>query len=285
MGAFSRSWQITKLSFSVIGKDKEILLFPVLSSIFSLLFLLALIFPTIIVGLMAGDEVQFAAGEYILLFIVYLGLAFIATFFNVCTVYTAKIRFSGGNATFTESIKFAFSRIHLIFLWALVSATVGIILRLIENMAQKLGSAGKIVLLIFRGILSMAWGIATIFVVPSLVYNNLGPFAAIKQSVNTLKRTWGESLIRHFGLGLVQFIFLFIGFIIFLILFLLTSGIGLYALLIVFFLAIVYFVLVFLIFSAANVIFNTALYEYASTGKIPSGFDTDVLEYAFERKN
>ena len=35
MGAFSRSWEITKLSFSVIKQDKELLLFPIFSGIFS----------------------------------------------------------------------------------------------------------------------------------------------------------------------------------------------------------------------------------------------------------
>ena len=33
MGKISRGWQLTKLSFGVIRKDKEILLFPVISGL------------------------------------------------------------------------------------------------------------------------------------------------------------------------------------------------------------------------------------------------------------
>jgi hypothetical protein len=66
--------------------------------------------------------------QYAIIFLTYLGLAFIATFFNVCVVYTVKIRFEGGNATFMESLKFALSKIGLIFYWSLISATVGLVL-------------------------------------------------------------------------------------------------------------------------------------------------------------
>ena len=69
-----------------------------------------------------------------LIFIIYLGLAFITTFFSVATVYTIKTRFEGGDATFFQSLGFACSRFHLIILWSLVSATVGLILKLIGNM-------------------------------------------------------------------------------------------------------------------------------------------------------
>jgi len=135
--AFSRSLAITKLSLDVIKKDKELLLFPVLSGIFSFLFIISLLFPTVIVGLLSSSGKPAITGlGILLLFIVYFGLAFIATFFNVCIVYTTKKRFEGGNASFSESIKFAFSRIHLIFAWSLLSATVGLILRFIENLAE-----------------------------------------------------------------------------------------------------------------------------------------------------
>jgi hypothetical protein len=38
------------------------------------------------------------------------------------------VRLSGGDATFFDSIKFAFSRVHLILGWSVVSATVGLFL-------------------------------------------------------------------------------------------------------------------------------------------------------------
>ena len=53
-GVFSRSWHITKLSFRVIKQDKELLLFPILAGIFSIIFIFAMLFPTLIVGILGA---------------------------------------------------------------------------------------------------------------------------------------------------------------------------------------------------------------------------------------
>ena len=286
MGVFSRSWKVTKLSFDVMKKDKELLLFPLLGGIFSIIFAFAMLFPTIISRIITEvtQSITFGVLEYVILFLTYLGLSFIAVFFNVCVVYTTKTRFEGGNATFFDSIKHAISKIHLIFVWSLVSATVGLILKIIERMAEKAGQGGKIILVVLRSILGMIWSIVTIFVVPAMVYNNLGPIAAIKKSINTLKKTWGESIIRVIGLGLIQFLFFILGVIIIIPLFILLSALGGVGIMIGIIFVIVYFIGLFLIFSVANTIFNTALYVYADQGKIPKGYDEDVLKNAFRVK-
>ena len=282
--AFSRSWEITKLSFDVISKDKEMLLFPVLAGIFSLLFIIAMILPSILAFFIEGMYPTVGIFEYIIIFLIYLGLAYIATFFNVCVVYTAKSRFEGGNAKLGDSIRFAFSRIHLIFAWALVAATVGLLLRLIDNIAEKLGPAGKVMLLILNSILGMLWSIITIFVVPAMVYHNLGPFASIKKSVEVLKKTWGESLIRHFGLGLVQLLFLFAGIILAAVLFFAGIALGPVGILLAVLISFIYFLGVILVFSVANSVFNTALYVYADTGRVPEGYSHEIMANAFQSK-
>lgn len=269
MGAFSRSWEITKLSFSVIKYDKELLAFPIISAIFSFAFIIAMIFPAIIAEGTTGLD-------YLVLFVVYLGLAFIATFFNVAVVYTAKTRFSGGNSKFVEALKFSLSKIHLIFFWALLSATVGLILKIIED------RAGSFAAIISR-IIGFLWSVAIIFVVPSMVYDNKSPFAAIKQSIFVLKKTWGENIIKVIGLGFVQTLFFFAGIIFFGLLTFLMINTG-FAVLIPIILAGIYFVLLFLVFSVANQIFNTALYVYANTGNVPSGFNSEVLNNAVQLK-
>ncbi|MBW2978106.1 hypothetical protein KY331_04640 [Candidatus Woesearchaeota archaeon] len=286
MGVFSRSWKVTKLSFDVMKKDKELLLFPLLGGIFSIIFIFAMLFPTIISRMITEvtQSITFGVLEYVLLFITYLGLSFIAVFFNVCVVYTTKTRFEGGNATFFDSIKYAISKIHLIFVWSLVSATVGLILKIIERMAEKVGQGGRIILMALRSILGMIWSIVTIFVVPAMVYSNLGPIDAIKKSINTLKKTWGESIVRVIGLGLVQFLFFILGVIIIIPLFILLSALGGIGILIGIIFVIVYFIGLFLIFGVANTIFNTALYVYADQGKIPQGYDQDILSNAFRVK-
>jgi hypothetical protein len=287
MNAFSRSWMITKLSFGVINKDRELLGFALLSFVFSALFTVAMIFPSIIPSLMEEgfSQESLEVYEYAIIFLTYFGLAFIATFFNVCVVYTTKVRFEGGNASFSESIKFAFSRIGIIVQWSLLSASVGLLLRVLHNLASRLGKIGELVANILIGLLGMAWSIMTIFVVPVLVYEGLGPVDAIKKSAQVIKKTWGESLIRTIGLGLVQFI-------VFVIIILacgaltiglqsafdvvgLLAGIGITAVLLL---------LTGLIFTVANTVFNTALYVYANNNMVASGFNEDVVKGAFREK-
>ncbi len=284
MNAFSRSWHLTKLTFDVINKDRELLWFALLSFLFSAVFAIAMIFPTVIAALLEQGVSTDSMGffEYLILFITYFGLAFIATFFNVCVVYTTKIRFEGGNATFGESLKFAFSKAGLIAQWSLLSASVGLLLRVLHNLAARFGRVGQIIANIVIGLIGMAWSIVTIFVVPVLVYEGLGPVDAIKKSVEVIKKTWGESLIKAIGLGLIQFL-------VFLVIIAVAAGLTILfaslfqeiGLLIGISVGILLILLAGLVFGVANTIFNTALYVYASNGRIASGFSEEVVKNAF----
>lgn len=287
MNAFSRSWMITKLAFGVINKDRELLAFALLSFVFSAIFAIAMIFPTVIPALMEDgfSQESLEVYQYVILFATYFGLAFIATFFNVCVVYTTKIRFEGGNATFGESIRFALSRIVIIIQWSLLSATVGLLLRLLHNFASRLGKIGEIVANIIIGLLGMAWSIMTIFVVPVLVYEGLGPIDAIKKSTKVIKATWGESLIRSIGLGLVQL--LVFGLIIVAcgaLTVALMSAFDIAGMLIGIATGGALLLLAGLIFTVANTIFNTALYVYANNNIIASGFNEEIVRGAFKPK-
>lgn len=288
MNVFSRSWEITKMSFSVINKDRELLGFALLSFLFSAMFTVAMIVPSVLPTLIDAEEDRVGALQvyhYVLIFGTYFGLAFIATFFNVCVVYTTKIRFEGGNATFSESIRFAMGRIGLIVQWSLLSATVGLILKVLEQAAEKFNKVGEIVAKIIIGLMGAAWSIATIFVVPILVYEGLGPVDSVKKSINAVKETWGENMVRSIGLGLMTFVAYLLT---------IAVGVGLTILLTNAFDAVGLIIgiviggslllLVGLIFSVAKQIFTTALYVYASQRMVATDFDAEVLDHAFKMK-
>jgi len=288
MNVFRRSWKLTKLTFTVINKDKELLIFALLSFFFSAMFAVAMVYPALLPYLTDthwSEETQLLV-QLGCLFVTYIGLAFIATFFNVCVVYTAKTRFEGGNATFMQSLAFAFSRWFRILQWSLVSATVGLVLNLLQQATQKLGKVGEFIGNAVTGILGMAWTVLTLFVIPVLVYEDKGPFAAIKRSVEVIGKTWGESLVKGIGLGLVQFLT-------YLLLILATAGsayslyepanlVGAVAAVGV---GILLLLLTALVFSVANTVFNTALYVYAKSGKVAEGFDSEVISAAVRTSN
>lgn len=287
MNAFQRSWMITKLTFGVINKDRELLGFAFLSFIFSIMYSAAMIVPSIVPTIMdngmSTDSLE--VYQYVIIFLTYFGLAFIATFFNVCVVYTTKIRFEGGNATFGESIRFALSRIGIIVQWSLISATVGLLLRILHNMAARLPKIGEIIANIIIGLMGMAWSILTIFVVPVLVYEGLGPIDAIKKSAAVIKKTWGENIIRAIGLGLVQLaVFAIILVFAFGLSYVLGLAFSIYGIAIGVCIGVVMLLLAGLIFMVANTIFNTVLYVYANQNNIPEGFTEPVVRDAFRPK-
>jgi len=265
-------------------KDKELFLFPIIGGIFSLLFLIAMIFPVVVTA-----PAKNAAGGnsgmsfYLLIFLIYFGLALIATFFNTCVVYTVKKRFEGGNATFWDSIKFTLSRIHLVIAWGIISATVGLLLRILDQIGENMGEIGQILMSILTSILGAIWSIITVFVIPAMVYHNIGPFKAIKMSIHSLKKTWGESLVRYYGLGLIEIVMIVAGVILGIIFAVVTSPIPtlFYAVIIIFS---IYIVAVLMFFNVANTIFNTALFVYADTGRVPKVYDAEIITDAFKKK-
>jgi hypothetical protein len=285
MNVFERSWSTAKTSFSVISQDKELLLFPVVAAILSTIFSLAMLFPTIISQLLEGAVgFEFGPLQMAATFVTYLGLAFITTFSNVCVVYTTRVRLSGGDATFFESIKFALSRSHRIFAWSVLSATVGLLLRWISDAAENSGAVGSIILSILETVLAAAWSILTIFAIPAMVFHDLGPIDAIKKSAETLKRTWGESLVGNWGMGFFSFLLALPG-----VLFLFagismiaaeTATVGIALILG----GIVWLVFASLVIGVANMVYSTALFMYAETGTAPQGFSQELLAGAYRHR-
>ncbi len=201
----------------------------------------------------------------------------------MCVVYTAKERFEGGNPTFFKTIGYALSKIHLIFLWGLLSATVGVILSAIRNAGNNSRSAvGKIAANAVASAGSLAWSITTLFVIPGMVYYNLTPFKAIKKSVQTLKKTWGESIIKYLGMGIVKFLVYFLIILIIGAVMYFTINISLTYFLITLGVGILLIIIAALLFSCADQVFDTALFVYADKGKVPSGWNKEILATTFQ---
>jgi membrane-anchored glycerophosphoryl diester phosphodiesterase (GDPDase) len=145
---------------------------------------------------------------------------------------------------------------------------------------------GQIVANIIVGLVGMAWSIVTIFVVPILVYEGLGPVDAIKKSIEVIKKTWGESLIKSIGLGLVQFLtFVVIAIVSAGIAYALSFALNEIGIAVGIGIGVLLLFLSGLVFSVANTIFNTALYIYATKNSVVAGFDEDLMKTALKPKN
>ncbi|HRQ35997.1 MAG TPA: DUF6159 family protein, partial [Chiayiivirga sp.] len=189
---FSRSWSLIKASAGVLAKDRELLLFPLLSAICTLIVAAAFVLPMFGLGALDGLREDSGGGVslavYVVAFLFYLVQYFVIFFFNSALVGAAMIRLDGGDPTLRDGLRIAGSKALPILGYAAIAATVGMVLRAIQERA---GWIGNIVV----GLLGVAWTVASFMVVPVLVSRNIGPVDAIKESALLLKNTWGENLI------------------------------------------------------------------------------------------
>src|SRR3989338_2524769 len=275
---FSYSWQLVKESFAVLKKDKEIMLFPIVSGILTVIAFLLLFVPAGILTL--GKDLS-SPFFYALLFIYYVITSFIVIFFNTGLITCAQMRLNGKDPIFKDGLKQAWKHVGNIFVWSLISATVGLILRMIvdriEN-SERLGPIGKLVGMIFIGLLGMAWSFLTFFVIPVMVFENKNVVASIKQSGSLFKKTWGENVIGQFSMGLIFGLLFLAGAAAVFLAFL--SG-SLPVLVVVGGLALLYFVFLAIISTSLNGIFVAAMYSYAKTGKVPSAYSSELVKGAF----
>jgi len=287
MGRLSRSWDLVGASFQVLWADKQLLMFPVLSGvscvIVTLLLLaggmamvqpqlgnLSALFPR------ANPEAVVRSPELMAaIFTLYLANYFVIIFFNVALVGVANSRFTGENWTFDQGLELAWKRKWVILQWAFIAATVGMVLR---ALSERAGFIGRMVV----GLIGVAWNLACYFVVPVLAFEDLSPGSALYRSAELFKETWGEKVAGGFSLGLIFFLMMIPGFLIWIGAFnyagpkgLLVGGIFMAA----------YFLLLSVVSSAVQGIFNTALYRYACDQSAPPGFSTAAFRDAWTSRD
>lgn len=276
-GRFSNSFALVKASANVLRLDKELMVFPLLSGIATVLVAASFIAPIFMIGpeiFVEGETASYAT--YVLGFAFYLVQYFVIFFFNAALVGAALIRLDGGDPTVSDGLAIASKRMGSILGYAAIAATVGMILRFI---AERAGFLGRIV----SGVIGIAWTLTTYLTVPILVTKDIGPIDAVKESVAIFKRTWGEQVIGNFGMGwavtLMGIAWTCVGFL----LMFLTGSLGAFAVVPVIVIWGLGYVFLALFASALNGIYTAALYRYAITGDA-GYFDADIMGNAFSAK-
>jgi len=277
---FRRSYGIFRQSLAILSADKEILIFPVLSGI-AMLFVFALmigggffmgVFRAILESSGQGSASEIIG--YAVLFVWYFLSWFVGLFFNVAVIHCAKIRLDGGDPTVADGINASMRHIGRIAAWAAISATVGLLAQILRD---KLKGFGRI----FVWLGEAAWGIATFFIVPVMIFEERPIFDSVKQSWNLVKKTWGESLVGGGGIGLFIFLLAIPGLLPIVLGFVLGNGgaiIGGVAV------AVLYWLVLACVSSALGGIYRAALYVYATEQRVAPGYSQEYVTGAFKRK-
>jgi hypothetical protein len=277
--SLTRSWNLTKESWNVLMQDKELMLFPVISSVLSIVVFLSFFIP---IALLYKNHNAAQLESYlglIILFVFYFITNFIIVFSNTAILHCASIRFKGGDPVFMDGIRAGMENFGRIALWALLSGTVGIILAQIEE------RLGELIGGLIRKLIGGAWAVITFFAVPVMIFEKTSPIEAIKKSVSIIKKTWGESLAAYIGVGAVSGWLAMIGF--FFLMAFIVLGFVLHTMIIAAVgagIVVLYWITLGIVFASLTQIYRAALYEYATTGAVPTVFSEQNIRDAFRKK-
>ena len=273
----TNGWRLSMQALRVVKTDKKLMLFPLFSGVAMLLVMASFALPIIgtdrgqelINGLDASDPIP-----YLVAFLFYAVTSFVIVFFNTALIGCALKRFKGEQPTLGDGFRIALSRLPQITAWALLSAVVGTILRVIESRSEL---AGRIV----AGFLGMAWSVVSYFAIPVLAVEGVGPVTALKRSAGIMRRTWGESLGAEFGTGIIGLVLGLVAIIPAIVgvasgtTAIMAIGIGI---------TVVLMIGVALVTSTLNAVVIGVLYHYATEGQAPGDFDSTTLDHAFHQR-
>jgi len=268
---------LMKASLNVLKLDKELMVFPVMSGIASALVIASFVAPVVATG--AWQIFEGGSGGYLemsIMFAMYVVLYTVTFFFNAALVGAALIRLDGGDPTVSDGLAIASKRMGSILGYAVIAATVGMVLRMIS---ERGGMFAKIASM-FAGV---AWTLATYLAVPVLVTKNIGPIDAIKESAQIFKRTWGENMVGNMGLTWAMFFLYFAWTAAFVGLSVLAGTVAPVAVLPIVGVGFVGYIFLAIMGSALGGIYTAALYRYAMTGDTGM-FDANLIGNAFRTK-
>ena len=280
-----RSFRLAKLCLHVLAADKELVFFPVFSSIGVVVVLLTFTGTWLGVGAIgrigAGG---LGVGDIVLALAFYILAYFVIIFFNSALVYAAHERVAGGDPNIRSGLRGAWYRVITIFMWAVIAGTVGLVLKILSGQAGQRGGILGIVSQIVISLLGAAWTLLTYFVVPLIVIERRPLGDAFKTSLSMFRRTWGEQVAGNFGLGIAALAAYLVAAGIIVLLFLALSPLGGVGIATTIGIGVVLIVGVALVFATMDGIYKAALYSYAATGEVPSLFPDETIRGAFRQR-
>jgi hypothetical protein len=277
MSRFKQGWELTKKSWALLRSNRELFRFPIYGALLAIVIVLATVGP----GIYLIDDGQTVAGALLVAIGIYLS-SFIAIYFGVALAATADAIFHGRQATIADGFAIARTRLGAIAGWAALAALVGVLISLI----QQSGSIGEVII---GSLIGAAWSLITFMAVPVITFEGTGPFTTLKRSATIFKQRWAGQITGNVAiggivglLGVLPAVALIAGGA-----YLWASddgGAGLAGGAFILLLGVVLLVVSMLIIQAMRGVFGVALYRFASSGEVTTGFTEADFESAVKVK-
>ena len=275
-----RGIDLARLSLSILGENRSLLLFPLCSFAALALVLASFLLPGwgMLSRTVSGQGTHTdQLNGYFLGFLFYWVNYMVVVFFNTAMLHVVLEKLAGREAGFADGMSRAVQRLPVIVVYASIAATVGLVLRAIEERASFVGT-------IIAGLIGLVWTVVVALIAPVLAAEDVGPVEAIQRSAELIRNSWGEGLSSNFTIGLIialpTVIVMAVGG------FLSFSAISQHHMVA----GVVYGVFTFMLIgllmlvqAALGSINSAVLYRFAN-GDMTPGYDTALLQSAFKSK-
>jgi len=207
MGFFatiSRGWKMSKLSMSVVKKDPELIAYMFISGFLTLLAMVGMSTPQYLEQAWAIDsEGQMTSAYMAFVFVGYMTISIIVTFWNSAIVANSHIRLTGGDPKFMDGVSAAMRKIHIIILWGVIAGTVGLLLKILNQAARDQKGGAAVLAMILTAIGAAIWWMMTFFMIPHMIIEGKGLGESLKSSRQMFSKSWGENITSGLGIGII----------------------------------------------------------------------------------
>jgi hypothetical protein len=287
-GKIKNGLELSKQSWGALRQNRQLVVFPFISMVMLTILLLLLLVPVagwvrliLDTGEVTQAQVWAGVGG---VFLFYLVASTIVIFSNVALTGASLKLIAGEKATVSDGLRIASSHFGKIIGYALISATVGVVIRFLIRFGREADNIiVKILSIVVGSTLAATWSLGVFFAIPVMIFEDLSVRDALKRGVAIFKKTWGEGFTGDIAIGgfscLVNLLILIVG-----------SGLaaigvvgGMTTLIILGILVVVFGIIVSdLLYGAVNGIFQASLYHFAVTGNAGPFIDTQLAEEAFQ---
>lgn len=272
MGRISNAWALSKSSWAVLSKDRELVAIPVMAAVAAVAAFAAVALPGM--AIMGGFDETSSGGlaTWLIMLVAVVAASWMMAIGQAAVVAGAAERMDGGDPTISSALGVARARAGRLLEWAVLATVVSVIL---DQLQERLGILGSII----SWVGSIAFSVLSFLALPVIVFEDVGAIEGFKKSAALVKATWGEQVSFSFGMGLLGFVAMLPGFLLGAVM----IGSGFLPLVVLGAIAMVgWIATVAAVTSALSAVFKAALYRWAHQLPVDPAFPQDAFRTAFQ---
>lgn len=195
---------LAKQCLAVLREKKSLLLFPLASTVFTIIALAACLYPIAHTEkLMFVDPKDVTKEMIFVYYLLFLILFFLSNLFvvfsNAGLSYCIDKHLKKEPYTITQGFRSIVQHLPRLYFWTTIMTTFGIFVRIAEYWSDRWPNS-KLETELLGG---LPWLMASFFTIPLMIVNNLPTFSALKKSAHLFRNTWGKEVIAQHNINFI----------------------------------------------------------------------------------